>query len=194
MARGAQHQTTMSRSKIIKYQLEEDVIRLKSEGKTYEQIANLLNADPRVPTNDPLNLWVVERFLKSLPALRTQAVRTDRRRLLNMMNRQVDMYTEIMKQYNSIKILLDEENSKKDPDYKAVKAYTSEARELLKMINDMQAEINSQENVKQFMNVVLNTVNEIAPQCVEPIVKSLKVQQESMFMIGRKSDNAQKIE
>lgn len=167
-------------SKIVKYRLEEDCVNLRMSGMSYQQIADELNASGKVPDNDPIDKYVVMRFLEKLPEINKQLVREDKRRLLQVVNNNLDIIHEISSLFNKTKSLLElmedeayEKGKHVNPyQYKAV---ASEMRELLKQMTEIQKEINDYNNIRKFMEIVLTTLREEVPDKLPIIVEKLKL-------------------
>ena len=188
------------KSKIEKYGLEDMVIRLRNEnGMTYEEIATALNNSGKVPMDDEINLWVVERYLKKIPQIQKNLMQQDKRRLLKVMNNQVDIIGETTSLYNRTKgLLLNMEQEATDKDLlvssKAYKAMCSEMRALLKQMTDIQKEVNDFDNVKKFMEIVLETVQECAPESMPMILDKLRIKQNSVWTTPVPEDIVEPIE
>ncbi len=179
---------TTCKSKIEKYKLEEMAIRLREEEHlTYQEIAEKLNISGLVPSDDEIKLWTVERFLKKIPEVKKHLLHQDKRRLLKVMNKQVDIIDETLLLYNRTKtLLINMENKAAESNgtinTKSYKALCSEMRVLLKQMTEMQKQINDFENVKKFMEIVLETVHDVAPQALNPILDKLRIKQNSVWL------------
>lgn len=171
--------SSTKKSKVVRYQVEDDVVNLRKSGLSYQQIADELNASGKVPVDDPLDKYVVMRFLEKLPAIQQEIVKGDKRRLLNVVNNNMDIIYEVTSLFGKTKCLLEAmeedafERGKLLNPYQ-FKALTSEMRELLKQMTDIQREINDYDNVKKFMQIVLETLKEEAPDKLPIIVEKLR--------------------
>lgn len=168
-------------SKIVKYKVEQDVVTLRSEGMSYQEIADELNASGKVPAEDPLDKYVVMRFLEKMPEITRQIVQEDKRRLVEIIQTNMDIVSETAGLYARAKNILEamEERAAKSEhgyvDPYRFKAIASEMRELLKSMTEIQREINDAENVRTFMEIVLTTLKEECPDKIPIIADKLRL-------------------
>ena len=167
-------------SKIVKYKLEEDCVNLRKSGLSYQEIADELNASGKVPNDDSIDKFVVARFLEKMPDITKQLVREDKRRLLEVVNTNFDVFYEINTLFGKTKMLLElmEEDAVsrgKTIDPYRFKAVASEMREMLKQMTDIQKEVNDYNNVRKFMEIVLQVLQEEAPEKIPVIAEKLRV-------------------
>ncbi|GEA16743.1 hypothetical protein E308F_29890 [Moorella sp. E308F] len=169
-----------NKSKIVKYKLEEDCVNLRKSGLSYQEIAEELNASGKVPEDDPIDEYVVMRFLKKIPQVTKQLVKEDKKRLLQVVNTNFDILHEINTLFGKTKSLL--ENMEADAYDKGklinpyqFKAIVSEMREMLRQMMEIQKEMNDYENVRMFMEIVLETLQKEAPDKLPIIVEKLKM-------------------
>lgn len=172
--------SSTKKSKVVKYKLEEDVVMLRQSGMSYQQIADELNANGKVPDSDLLDKYVVMRFLEKLPAIQQQLVREDKKRLVSVVNANMDIVHEISDLYGKTKMLLnmmeeDAYDRGRTIDPYRFKAVASEMRELLKQMTDIQKEINDYDNIRKFMEIVLDTLKSEAPQSIPVIAQKLRM-------------------
>lgn len=172
--------SSTKKSKIVRYKIEEDVVMLRQSGMSFQQIADELNASGKVPEEDPLDKYVVMRFLEKLPAIQQQIVQEDKRRLVSVVSANMDIVYEITDLYGKSKMLLqmmeDEAfNRGKMLDPYRFKAVASEMREMLKQMTEIQREITNYDNVRQFMEIVLGTIKEECPEKLPIIAQKLKM-------------------
>ncbi|MGA4519212.1 hypothetical protein ACPA0F_18300 [Solibacillus silvestris] len=172
--------SSTKKSKIVKYKLEEDVVMLRQSGMSYQQIAEELNAGDKVPADDPLDKYVIMRFLEKLPQIQQQLVKEDKRRLVSVVNANMDIVHEITDLYGKTKMLLammeeDAMDRGRAMDPYRFKAIASEMRELLKQMTDIQKEINDYDNIRKFMEIVLETLKEEAPESIPVIAQKLRL-------------------
>lgn len=172
--------SSTKKSKIVKYKIEEDVVMLRQSGMSYQQIADELNSSEKVPLDDQLDKYVIMRFLEKLPQIQQQLVREDKKRLVSVVNANMDIVHEIADLYGKTKSLLSmmeddaiEKGRILDP-YR-FKAVASEMRELLKQMTDIQKEINDYDNIRKFMEIVLDTLKDEAPESIPIIAQKLKM-------------------
>jgi hypothetical protein len=185
--------SSTKKSKIVKYKLEEDVVMLRQSGLSYQQIADELNQSGKVPADDPLDKYVVMRFFEKLPEVQKQIIREDKRRLLNVVNNNLDIIHEITELFGKTKALL--ESMEEDAylrgrtlDPYRFKAVASEMREMLKQMTDIQREINDYNNIRKFMEIVLETLKEVAPESIPIIAQKLRMTKGTTWfsdMMGR---------
>ena len=171
--------SSTKKSKIVKYKLEEDVVMLRQSGMSYQQIADELNAGDKVPADDPLDKYVIMRFLEKLPQIQQQLVKEDKRRLVSVVNANMDIVHEITDLYGKTKMLLsmmeeDAMDRGRSMDPYRFKAVASEMRELLKQMTDIQKEINDYDNIRKFMEIVLETLKQEAPELYEEVKELVK--------------------
>jgi len=167
-------------SKIVRYKLEEDVVLLKQSGLSYQQIADELNNSGKVPENDRIDKFNVMRFLEKLPQIERQIVKENKKRLLEVVNNNIDIINEVTKMFNKSKALL--EAMEEDAVEKGrlinpyqYKAIVSEMREMLNQMISIQKEINDYNNVRKFMEIILETLKEHAPDKIPIIAEKLRM-------------------
>lgn len=168
-------------SKIVKYQLEEDCAYLHKLGLNNQQIADELNSSGKVPPDDKITPFVVMTFLnKVLPEVSKQLVKKSEERILQVVNTNFDVIQEVNLLYARTKNLLDdleqqarEKNKPINPyHYKAV---VSEMREMLNTMLDIQKEVNDYQNIRKFMEIVLEVLSEEVPDKIPIIVEKLRL-------------------
>lgn len=169
-------------SKITKYKLEEDVINLRKMGLSYMDIASELNNSGKVPDDDPIDKYVVARFLEKVPQVTKELVQNEKKRLLEVVNTNFDIYNEVNELFAKTKKMLDnlEENAIKGSgkiDPYRFKAISSEMRETLKFMTEIHREINDYNNVRKFMEIVITVLQEEAPEKIPIIAEKLKITQ-----------------
>ena len=174
-------------SKIIQYGLEQDTVNLRQAGLSYQRIADELNASGKVPEDDPINADIVKRFLDHIPEVNRELVRRDEKRMLAVVNNSMDIISEMTTLYGKTARLLEiieekayEEGTIIDPH--KFKALSSEMREMLKMMIEIQKELNDYENTKKFMEIVMETVAEECPQSIPIIIDRLKMSRETKWI------------
>jgi len=172
--------STTKQSKIVKYKLEEDCVNLRYSGLSYQQIADELNASGKVPPDDPIDKWVVMRFLEKLPEVSRQIVQEDRRRLVQVVNNNMDIIFEVNNMFSKTKQLLeameeDAYNRGKFVNPYQYKAVISEMREMLKLMTEIQKEVNDYNNVRKFMEIVLSVIKEECPDKIPIIIEKLRL-------------------
>lgn len=181
-------------SKIVKYKLEQDTVNLRQAGLSYQRIADELNAIEKVPKNDPINADNVKVFLESVPQVNREMIKRNEKRMVAVVNNNMDIISEMTTLYDKTKDLMEamEENAYyrgKHVDPYRFKALSSEMREMLKMMIDIQKELNDYENTKKFMEIVMETVAEECPSAIPRIIDKLKAAQETKWygqIFGRK--------
>jgi hypothetical protein len=185
--------STTKKSKIVKYKLEEDVVMLRQAGMSFQQIADELNESGKVPEDDQLDKYVVMRFLEKLPEVTKAIVREDKRRLLNVVNNNLDIVHEVTELFGKTKSLLNhmeedayERNKMVDP-YRW-KAVVSEMREMLKQMTEIQREINDYNNIRKFMEIIMETLKDECPEKIPVIAAKLRMHKGTTWfsdMMGR---------
>jgi hypothetical protein len=171
-------------SKIVRYQVEEMCYNLKLAGLSYSQIADELNASGKVPEHDPVNKYVVARFCEKVPEIAKESIKNNKKRLMKVVNNNLDVIFETNNLFQKTKNLLEEieqdaEMKEKLIDPYRYKALSSEMRELLKLMIDIHKEINDYKNIKKFIEIIIQTVTEEAPDALPFIVAKLKACRES---------------
>lgn len=174
-------------SKIVLYDLEQDTVNLRQAGLSYQRIADELNASGKVPEDDQINAAIVKRFLDHIPGVNRELVKRDKRKMLAVVNNNMDIISEMTTLYGKTANLLEamEEKANKEGsiiDPHKFKALSSEMRELLKMMIDIQKELNDYENTKKFMEIVMETVAEECPQSIPIIIERLKMSRETKWI------------
>lgn len=172
--------STTKQSKIVRYKLEEDCVNLRKAGFSYQEIADELNASGKVPENDRIDKFVIARFLEKMPQIAKELVQADKKRLLEVVNTNFDVFHEINTLFGKTKMMLEfmeddaaEKGKLIDP-YR-FKAVVSEMREMLKQMTEIQKEVNDYNNVRKFMEIVLETLTEECPDKIPVIAEKLKV-------------------
>lgn len=167
-------------SKIVKYKLEEDCIMLYKSGLSYEKIAEELNASGKVPPDDPISKFAVMRFIKEYPDLNKEIVRESKARLVKVVDANINIINETIDLFKRSKEIL--EKMAEDAELKnrhinpyQFKAIASEMRELLKMMTEIQKEINDYQNIKKFMEIVIEVLYEEVPEKIPVIAEKLKL-------------------
>lgn len=170
----------MSRSKIVKFKLEEDVINLRLAGMSPEHIAEELSASGKLPEGESISVKTVSRFLDKLPQVSKELVENNKSRLLQVVDNNLDIVHEINGLYKRTKHLLDglelaaEEKGKMVSPYH-YKAVASEMRELLKQMNDINKDISDYNNIRKFMEIIMDVLRQEAPQSIPTIIERLKL-------------------
>ncbi|NMA67961.1 MAG: hypothetical protein GX958_00875 [Desulfitobacterium sp.] len=187
--------TSRNISKIVLYDLEQDTVNLRQAGLSYQRIADELNALGKVPEDDQINADIVKRFLDHIPAVSREMVKRDQKKMMAVVNNNMDIIHEMTTLYGKTADLLSamenqaqEEGNILDPH--KFKALSSEMREMLKMMIEIQRELNDYENTRKFMEIVMETVAEECPQSIPLIIEKLKMSQETQWigqMFNRRS-------
>lgn len=172
--------SSTKQSKIVKYGLEQDVVRMRMEGDSYQTIADALNASDKVPTDDPIDKYVIMRFLEKIPNLDTQITVAQKKKLAQSVSDTFDIIFEVTSLFHKTKTLLelmeDDAISKgRYVDPYRFKAVVSEMRELLLQMTNIQKEVNDYNNIRKFMEIVMTILQEEAPQAIPAIVEKLKI-------------------
>lgn len=174
-------------SKIVLYNLEQDTVNLRQAGLSYQRIADELNASGKVPEDDQINADIVRRFLDHIPAVSREMVKRDEKKMLAVVNNNMDIIHEMTTLYGKTADLLNamEDQAHKEGyilDPHKFKALSSEMREMLKMMIEIQRELNDYENTRKFMEIVMETVAEECPQSIPIIIERLKISQETQWI------------
>jgi orotate phosphoribosyltransferase-like protein len=175
-------QIMTSMSKIVKYKLEEDTVALRKQGLSLQSIADELNATGKVPSDDIIQKWTVQRFLDDMPEIERQLISQNKKRLMTVVNQQMDIIHEVNDLYSTTKQLLDfmvEDALDKGhlPSATNFKFMSSELQGYLRIMMDIQKEINTYDNVKKFMQIVIECVKKNAPESLPDILEELKTLQ-----------------
>lgn len=174
-------------SRIVKYKLEKDAILLKEAGLTHQQIADELNKNEAVKPEEPITDKVVRAFLKKYrEETARDIVKNSDKRMKECVGLQIDIIGEFGELYATAKDIM--EKIERDAEAKGrsispyhYKALVSEMRELLKMMIDIQREINDHDNIKKFMEVIINTIKDEAPDALPVISQRLKELKETQW-------------
>jgi hypothetical protein len=182
MLKGGQFMEPMysTRNKIVRYKLEEDTVLLKRSGLTHQQIADELNMSGKIPNNDLVTRDDVDRFMKRVPAVQKALVKESKARLVEVVNTNFDIIHELSSLFSRTKNLLDAMEEKAEQSGKLVgamsfKAISSEMREMLRHMTDIQKEINDYENIRKFMEIVLQVLQEECPAQIPKIAERLRI-------------------
>lgn len=170
----------MSRSKVVRFNLVEDVINLRMSGMSAEQIAEELNASGKLPHGEIISGDAIRRFLERVPEIRQELIRSNRDKLMETVNTGLDIVYETSNLFHRTKELLGELERQASKSGRVVnpyqyKALVSEMRELLKQMMDINKEINDYENIKKFMEIVLSVLKEECPDKIPIIAERLKM-------------------
>lgn len=173
-------------SKIVKYKVEEDVINMRKAGLTYEQIAEDLNASGKIPPDDPINKDTIARFLATIPEVKRKLYRDSQKRIIKTINQSFDIIYEINSLYEKTKNLLEKMEQEAEEKGRYInpyqfKAVSSEMRELLSKMIEIQKEINDYKNVHKFMEIILQTLYEEVPDKIPIIIERLKAIKETKW-------------
>jgi len=166
--------------RIVKYGLEEDVVLLRKAGYSIKQIVNELNNSGKVPADDPITIETVNYFLTNLPRVQKEIVRHHKQRMINTVNINFDIIYELTSLFERTKNLMDAmekraEEQGKLISAKAFKDLSSEMREMLRHMMDIQKEINDYENVRKFMEIVIQVLQEECPEKIPIIAERLRL-------------------
>lgn len=183
-------------SKIVRFKLEETCVSLRKSGLSYHQIAEELTAHENTPEGEVIDKFVVSRFLEKMPEIQRQLVSSDKRRLLDVVNTNFDILDEVGRLFSKTKSVLEllEDDAMEKGRIVNVyqwKAVTSEMREMLRHMTEIQHEINDYNNIRKFMDIVITVLKEEAPDKL-PIIaerlKSLKGSQWFSDMMGKSEE------
>lgn len=172
--------STINISKIVKYGLEEDCINLRKQHLSYDRIAEELNSLGKIPEDDSVDRWVVSRYLQTVPDAIKAAVKNNKRTLVSVVNTNMDIIFEVNNLFHKTKAILegmerDYEEKNKPINVYQWKAVVSEMREMLRQMGDIQKEINDYDNVRRFMEIVIETLMAECPEKVPVIAEKLKM-------------------
>jgi hypothetical protein len=185
-----------TRNKIVRYKLEEDCILLKKSGLTHQQIADELNNSGKIPNNDLITRDDVDRFMKRVPTVEKALVKQSNARLMEAVNTNFDIIHELSSLFARTKNLLDAMEKRAEEQGKLIgamsfKAISSEMREMLRHMTDIQKEINDYENIRKFMEIVLQVLQEECPAQIPKIAERLRITKGTQWfanIVGRKDD------
>lgn len=182
VAKALEKTNKLTRSKIVKYKLEEDVVNLKLAGLTIDQIVEELNSGGKVPYDDPITANMVIYFLETLPDVEKLVVRENKDRLVDVVNNNLDILHEVNSLFQRTKNLLDDmerrakaKSTNKFTNPYQYKAVASELRETLKLMLEISKDMNDYDNIKRFMQIILEVLREEAPQAIPTIIERLRL-------------------
>jgi len=184
------------KGRIERFKLEVDAINLRKAGLSFQAIANELNKNPAVPEDEQIDKHVVMRFFEKIPEVQRQLVREDKKRLVQVVNQNMDIISEMNELFGKSKMLLNYMEDKAYNEGKMIdpyrfKAVSSEMREMLKQMTDVQKEISDYDNIRKFMEIVMETLKSEAPESIPTIVQKLRMAQGTNWfanMIGGKDN------
>lgn len=184
-------------SKIFKLGLHDDIIYLKRLGMGYQQICDEINNSGRLTEEEFISPATVSNYLKKVPELTKEITKKDDTALMQVVSANLDIVGEVTDLYKRTKTMM--ENLERDAADKNknispyhYKAVSSEMREMLEMMIDIQKEISDYDNVRKFMEIVMRTVKEEAPETIPKIVERLKETKNTSWfsnMFGKVDDN-----
>lgn len=183
----------MNSSKIAKYDLEQDVINLRRAGLSYQKIADEINKSGKLPEGENIDKNVIQRFLDKVPELSKELIKQDKKKVVAVVDNSMNIVNETAVLYNKAKNILDQMeqralDTERSIDPYRFKAISSEMRELLKQMLEIQKEFYSYNNVKIFMEVVMDTVKEICPESIPIIIEKLQMSKETRWF-GEMANN-----
>lgn len=169
-------------SKIVKYKLEKDVITMRNQNMSYQEIADEINQSGKLPEGETIDRFVVMRFLEKFPEVTKELVSVNQERMLEAVNIQFDIIHETSNLYRKAKNLLEDMEIQARSYNRPVnpyqfKAIASEMRELLNQMIAIQKEINDYNNVRQFMEIILDVLKEEVPEKIPIIAEKLRINQ-----------------
>lgn len=178
--------------KIELWGLEKDVIELRKIGLSYQQIVDELFQRGKVPEGEKLDKYVIKRFLDKVPELKT-IVRGSKKRIVQAVSAELDIIYEVSlfaAKCRNLLELLEEEALEHStlPNPGHFKALSSEMREWLKMMKEIQKEIADYNNVRTFMKIVLETVKKEAPKALPSILRQMQEMKSASWFDGMGED------
>jgi len=174
---GKRFQTT-----IEEFGLVDDCINLRKLGLSLDKVADELNNGGKLPENVEISPEMVGYFLRNISDYRKEIIKKSKAHLMQSINTSFNVYDEINDLYSRTKLLLldmEEVAANKDRHVDAYrfKAVSSEMREMLRQMLEIQKEVNDYNNVRKFMEIVLETVQEEAIEALPVIIEKLKIVQ-----------------
>jgi hypothetical protein len=168
------------RNRIIKYKLEHDCILLKNTGLRESVIAQNLNNSGKVPLNDLVTYQDVNNFFIALPEIQQGIVTVDKATMVRSVSLHFDLIHEISSLFARTKKMLDKMEEKADEQDRLVgamsyKAISSEMREMLRHMTDVQKDLMEYDNVRRFMEVVIGVLQTECPAQIPKIAAKLRI-------------------
>src|SRR5690606_18818033 len=122
----------------------------------------------------------VSNFFKALPEVQREIVKRNKKQMIKVVNNNLDIIHEIQQLFARTKRMLEEMELRAEDNDTIVspykfKAISSELRETLKLLMEVNKEINDLNNIKQFMAIVIEVIKEEAPQSIPIIIERLKL-------------------
>lgn len=168
-------------SRIVKYKLEEDATSLRNLGYSYMEIADELNNSGKVPEGDSITDEAVSYFFNNVaPQVNKEIVKSSRERMVRVVENNLSIADEVHSLFGKTKNLLNKMENDAEAKGKIMnpyqfKAVCSEMRELLAQMTDIQREMNDAQNIRSFMEIVLQVINEECPDKLPIIAQRLKM-------------------
>ncbi|SNS22397.1 hypothetical protein SAMN05446037_100699 [Anaerovirgula multivorans] len=169
----------MAQSKIEKYKLEEEIASLYYSGLTYRQIVDEITSSGKLPDGEELSAATVSRFIEKVAGISKEVVKSNEKRLVEVVNNNIDIVRETSDLYSKARNILDtmeeaaaDKGRVMNPHH--FKAISGEMRETLKLMIEIQREISDYDNIKQFMEIIMETVKEVSPEAIPIIIDKLK--------------------
>lgn len=171
---------TTSKCKVVRYGVEEDVILLRKAGYSLSQIAQEINKSGKVPIDDPLTEESIKYYINNISNVQKEILKESKRRIINTVNLNFDIIYELTSLFERTKNLLDAMEEKANEQgklisAKAFKDISSEMREMLRHMMEIQKEINDYENVRRFMEIVIKVLQEECPDKIPIIAERLRL-------------------
>lgn len=178
---------------IGRYGLTEDVINLRLAGMSLSEITDIVNS--KLPEGVTVTKTTVSNFFKALPEVQREIVKRNKKQMIKVVNNNLDIIHEIQQLFARTKRMLEEMELRAEDNDTIVspykfKAISSELRETLKLLMEVNKEINDLNNIKQFMAIVIEVIKEEAPQSIPIIIERLKLAKGTGWMseVLRKAD------
>lgn len=173
-------------SKIVQYGVERECIELRQKGYSLQQIADELNKSGKIPEDDPLDKYVVLRYLEKVPVIENQLTTEGAKKYMQLVTDEFDIIFETTNLFNKTKRLLEAMEDEAIAKNKIMnpyqfKAVASEMRELLTQMANIQKEVNDYNNVRKFMEIVIQVLQEEAPDKIPIIVDKLKMVKDTQW-------------
>lgn len=183
------------KNKIEQHGLEQVFAELIRQSKTDEEVTRILNHE-YLPPDESVSISTVCRFRNKLPNLKKEVVKQDKRRILKVVNDDMDFVKETKEIYRVAKRMLDEvveEWDKREelPDPQQMKYVIDSLMKVMELQRKIQKDFYDFDMVKKVIEIVMMTVQEEAPEAMPTIVEKIRASKASWLFDGTVSEESE---
>lgn len=173
-------------NKIERFDLVQDMLYLHRAGYSGQEIAEMLTNSDKVPESVSISRDEVNKYLKKAKETKREIAVKNKKIFLDVIHTELDIMSEMQSNYMKTKTLLEALEKRALDDDRLInpyqyKALISEMREGLSQLKEIQKELNDANNIKRFMEIVLQTLKEECPDKIPIIAEKLKIAKETLW-------------